>query len=206
MAVMAHELAHVRRRHMFWMAASLVAAGLALAFMVDPLVGEARDWIVTAGGDYESMQRKVEWVDVAAMGVVLLGTLGCFGWVSRRFERQADAFAAVELSRSSKEDRQPVLQPEAVDAMSSALGAVASLGGVNPKRRSWRHGSIASRQRHLRSLEGLQADRLPIDRVVHWINGVSAAVIVLGIVIGTWDLVLQATAEEVPVTRLTQAE
>lgn len=72
--------------------------------------------------------------------------------------------------------------------MRSALGAVADLNGVKRQRWSWRHGSIAGRQRHLQSIEGLPSNGLPIDRVVRRINFVSTAVILAAIVVGGMEM------------------
>ena len=124
----------------------------------------------------------MDWVNVFAVALVLLGTLAGFGWVSRRFERQADAFAAVHLSRKSTETTGIWILPAAVHAMRSALGAVAAFNGVDPARRSWRHGSIASRQDQLTLIEGRPADELPVDAVVNWIKLASAVLIIAGVV------------------------
>ena len=200
LAVMAHELAHVRLRHMIWLAASLVAMALLLGLMIDPLVVSIRETVIAGGGDIESIRSRIERIDLVAVGLVLLGTLVGFGWVSRRFERQADAFAAVRLSMPNSVDEPVRVRPEGVDAMYSALGAVAKLSGVGVGRRSWRHGSIASRQRHLRSLEGLASNQLPIDRVVKRIKGLSAVIILLVMVYAAWDLLGNTSADVVPVT------
>jgi Zn-dependent protease with chaperone function len=182
LAVLGHELAHVRKRHMFWLAASLFALSLALGAFLDPLISVIHERVIAGGGDFESMSRWMEWVNVFAVAVVLLGTLAGFGWVSRRFERQADAFAAVHLSRKSTETTGIWILPAAVNAMRSALGAVAAFNGVDPARRSWRHGSIASRQDQLTSIEGRPADELPVDAVVNWIKLASAVLIIAGVV------------------------
>jgi hypothetical protein len=62
--------------------------------------------------------------------------------------------------------------------MRSALMAVAGVNGVAMKRFTWRHGSIASRRRHLLTLVGRPIDRLPIDRLVRAIEGVSVLVVI----------------------------
>ena len=73
-----------------------------------------------------------------------------------------------------------VVTAEAVAAMQSALEAVAALNTVDPRRRSWRHGSIAWRTEHLRGTVGLPLDAIPIDRLVRRMKVVVAAVLVLG--------------------------
>ena len=205
LAVMAHELAHVRRRHMLWLAASLIASGLAIGFMVDPIVESIQRDLIAGGGDFEELRWKMDWVDLIALGSVLAGVLVMFGWVSRRFERQADAFAAVQLSGGSPGKSVVTVRPEGADAMRSALGAVADLNGVKRQRWSWRHGSIAGRQRHLQSIEGQPSNGLPIDRVVRRINFVSTAVILTAIVIGGMEM-LGTDSEEVAQTALVKVE
>ncbi len=180
LAVMGHELAHVRKRHMFWLAARVAAAGVILIMAIDPLVLELRQRVIDAGGTFESMTRKVEWIDLGATALVLACSLVIFGWVSRRFERQADAFAAVQLSGQGTPAGK-LVAPEGVEAMRSALGSVSRLNGVPTSRHSWRHGSILGRQKALSRLEGTRCLQMPIDRFVRGINMASALTIGLGI-------------------------
>ena len=183
MAVMAHELAHARRHHMPWMVLSVIAMASGFAFMIDPLVLSLRDWRIELGGATEDILRDLGVIDLAATALVLGGTLLGFGWVSRRFERQADAFAAKAMSLDAERNPAPVVTPEGVDAMGSALMEVSGSNGVPSRRFSWRHGSIASRVLHLRSLVDLAVDDLPIDRTVRRINLASSLVVA---VVGGW--------------------
>ena len=182
LAVLGHELAHVRNRHMFWLAASLIAISLGLGACLDPFFALLQNAIYDSGGDFHTMSRRMEWLNVGAAGSVLIGTLVGFGWVSRRFERQADAFAAVHLSRIAPVAAVPLVLPEAVEAMRSALGSVAVFNGVDPARRSWRHGSISSRQQQLALITGRPTNELPVDAVVNWIKVASVVLIIAGIV------------------------
>jgi hypothetical protein len=115
---------------------------------------------------------------VATGAIAFLG----LGWISRRFERQADAFAAAELSRRSGSG---VVDFAAVGIAASALDRVAELAHVDPRRPSWRHGSIRRRQANLKAIAGLPLERLPIDRTVFRIK---LATLVAAIV-ATWLLV-----------------
>src|SRR5690606_39266300 len=77
--------------------------------------------------------------------ILLVGAGFIFGLVSRRFEWQADAFAAADLSRAAASEclvpsPQCLVSDEAAGAMSGALGAVAALNHVPPRRFSFRHG------------------------------------------------------------------
>jgi STE24 endopeptidase len=152
-AVVEHELAHVKRRHLPWLALAVAAiAGLAAT------VAEAA--LRLAGGADAIAAGRADLAFGLGTGTV---AFLAFGWISRRFERQADAFAAAELSRRAGS---PVVEFAAVAAASSALDRVAELAQVDPRRPSWRHGSIRRRQANLKALAGLPVDRLPIDRTV----------------------------------------
>lgn len=172
-AVAAHEVGHIRRHHIPWLATSVV--------VVLVLSGFVADWIIFRLLNVE--------LGVGAQMAILLGGplligLFVFGWVSRRFEWQADAFAAQHLSGFRKGVTDATVTLEASAAMVGALGAVARLNHIPRHARSWRHGSIASRQERLRSLVGLPAHRLAIDRRVARIKAVIAfgAVLTIGVI------------------------
>lgn len=153
-AVTAHELGHVRRRHMVWLAAAALSS-----IMLGALAADAALRAVSAG------LADSDWAQIAVPILSMGAGLLAFGAVSRRFEWQADAFAVQHLSGYHRGSPGPVvLTEEAVDAMSGALESVARLNHIPRERFSWRHGSIASRQRRLRDLVGRRADRLRADR------------------------------------------
>lgn len=170
-AVMAHELAHVKLKHMLWL---LLSAGAALAMLEIVggfLLDQALPW--------------PQWSGIAMAGVGAVLWVLVFGWVSRRIERQADTFAARHMSRALH-DRAPADAPpptvfgiEAVAAMTGALQRVADLNHIPTIRRSWRHGSIAWRQAYLRTLVDTPLDHAEIDRQMAWIN--RASLVILGI-------------------------
>ena len=193
-AVMAHEIGHVRRHHMPWLVVCLLASFVAAsAIVIGPL------YVLDRAGLIEN-ETAFEWIAMSSTIVQLVVGLLIFGWISRRFERQADTFAVQHLSRPptsattnppAKSAADPALnsepsrtgddsiQPEAVQAMCDALEAIARLNAIDIHRPSWRHGSIAWRMRYLDSLIGRPAAKLPIDRAVKWIKW-SAAVILVG--------------------------
>ena len=119
LAVFAHEMGHVHHRHLWWLLAfilsfTVVMLGLVVGLEMLPL--PAGEW------------------DLVAMGALIAYAYFAFGFVSRRFERQADAFAAKHTS------------PE---LMSSVL---LRLGMENPtamKRHGWRHFSLQRRMREI---------------------------------------------------------
>lgn len=192
LAVMAHELGHARLRHMPWMAIAVVSMSMGLGIVVDTvasrILAQSPQGIAGADGAVAFGQA----VDAVAVATILVSVLLLFGWISRRFERQADAFAAVHVSRQLA-DACEVVESAGVDAMSSALLGVSTTNGVSPRRFSWRHGSIESRCRHLRSLVGRRVDALPIDREVDVIK--AGALSVLAASLGWW---IWLAIEEVP--------
>jgi Zn-dependent protease with chaperone function len=202
-AVMAHELAHVRRHHMFWLliVAGSTMLGMQLAWGVG-LHGAARLTEVHGGpiplpDRIESIARDEQSLMELALLPALVCWFGLFGWVSRRFERQADTFAVQHLARERAQlaaeavgdhpppDRRIHVDPLAADAMISALQQVAELNHMNvgrptflQKLTAWRHGTIPWRQAYLRGLIGQPIDRLDIDRQVRWIKVASGAAFV----------------------------
>lgn len=181
-AVVAHEIAHIRLRHVPWMGAGVLACVLALGAGVEILARSTP----SLGADGATLP-----VTLATLGLTLLA----FGWISRRFEWQADAFAARHLSSAlpSESDGAAVITPEAVAAMRSALGSVADLNGLPRRRFDFRHGSVAERQRRLTDLEGRRHASLPIDRTVWRIKLATALVLGAGLALVLAPLVLGGT-------------
>jgi Zn-dependent protease with chaperone function len=202
-AVMAHEVGHARHRHMPWLAMSMLT-GITVALMVLSLgAWAALQLLARTGraGFADALNNSLTLDGLLVMGSLVLG-LGWFGFVSRRFEWQADAFAVQQLSRSPAppDSAGPTLwdvapspatvpdspaEPdhvthEAVAAMTGALQSVAELNHMSRDRRSWRHGSIAYRQRRLRSIVGQPLGRVRIDRTVRWLKrGLAAALVIM---------------------------
>jgi STE24 endopeptidase len=171
--VVAHEVAHVRLRHPLWLLLFVLASAIALGWGITALslVLPLPQWFQESSGPF------------AALSLVLI--LGAFGWASRRFEWQADAFAVRHLSGVSlpADQSHTAISRPAVDAMIDALGLVADLNGVPRSRGDFRHGSIARRQALLAGLEGADPARLPIDRTVKAIKISTAAVLALGLLL-----------------------
>lgn len=182
-AVMAHEVAHARRHHLPWL--------MAMMFVTVTLT-----WTIAATAVEMALPEMFRLLEPpsplstnAGLVAALLTAIVVFGWVSRRFEEQADAFAAQHLSGASfgkGGSRDAMIQPEAAMTMAGALAAVCSLNHIPPERFSWRHGSIASRQRRLQRLVGRPARLLPIDRVVGAIK--IATMFGLVVLVGLWFL------------------
>jgi len=169
LAVMAHEVGHVRHRHMPWLLVGLLATIVLSQWCLELLFWFEPSWFVGSRGLGGLLQI------VVLLGVVFI----LFGWISRRFERQADTFAVQHLARGASDEG--LVTSESVDAMSDALGTIAALHAVDPGRRSWRHGSIAWRCGYLHGLTGQRLDRLAIDRLATGIRLASAVIVAGGI-------------------------
>jgi Zn-dependent protease with chaperone function len=171
-AVMAHELGHVRRRHMLWLAVSMLATVLLVMGVGKSIMDMApRGWGESA------------WVDGLIGATGLAAALVLFGFVSRRFEWQADAFAAQHLSGLRQGSGSVQVTEGAAAAMSGALDAVARLNHIPRDRFTWRHGSIRSRQERLAALVGQPADRLPVDRQVRVVKVLAAFALAAAILV-----------------------
>ncbi len=167
-AIFAHEAGHVVHHHIPYMVAFSI--GLLM------LCGSAGAWL----GEMLALDDR----DGDLLGLVLLA--GMWGWLfgmlSRRFERQADVFAAAAVSGPDA----ATLTAEGVRSFSEALIDVGQFNGIPLERRNYRHGSIRRRVDYLASLAAAGVGPGPTDRAVRrvkigiWIllaAGVAAAVL-----------------------------
>jgi STE24 endopeptidase len=153
-AVFGHEAGHVKRHHILYFLLFAFISGCAVTIFSLQTQGLARrdeqlyQWLLTA---------------FIALLAVKWGVL--FGWVSRRFERQADLFGVRTLALSGLPCTQPcalhmarsdppadALCATAAHVFADALHDVALLNGIRPEARSWRHSSIAGRSRFVEEL------------------------------------------------------
>jgi STE24 endopeptidase len=174
-AVLAHEIGHARRRHVPWLVIWSLGVGMWAGLMTE--------WGAAAGGLSPEHPAAV-WVMLAPVAAVLVS----FGWVSRRFEWQADAFAVAAMARRAASGteagaREVVAGPEAVHAVAGALLSVARLAGIHPHRPSWRHGTIAQRVERVARLEGTPTGRFPIDRQARGIKWLAVGLVVSGLAV-----------------------
>lgn len=190
-AVMAHEIAHVRLHHIVWMIVVLVGAlgvtELATNLALDAWLGPIQNTALIDADDAALLDLGDPATRLLVSAVPAFGlTMLLFGWVSRRIERQADVFAARHLAQSN-DDRQYddagrlIFDADSVHTMVHALQRVADLNHIPTRRNSWRHGSIAWRQQHLRSLIGQPAHDTPVDRTL--IRVKIAALLAAGLVL-----------------------
>lgn len=188
-AVFAHEAGHVRHRHiphflMFALAAWVVVAGLMEGLAV---IAAESPGAVSIGTIQEA----------GITGTMLVWGIG-FGWVSRRFERQADLFGArcaapldsecqypcsVHLNSatqgSEQHEQKGRVCATGAAIFASALERVAVLNGIPREERSWRHSSIASRIRFLLSLAADPSRTVRFERLV-WRTQLAMLLIGLG--------------------------
>jgi len=165
--VFGHEAGHVKKHHILFL----------LLFAASSLM--------IAGGLVELAEARWEWLDrqvleAGALVVVALVWLVGFGWVSRRFERQADVFGVQVLSESIRDFRMPFAYHQAYPRgparralcmtaavrFAGALERIAVLNGIPVHARSWRHSSIASRARLVQTLAAHPARLARFQRVV----------------------------------------
>ena len=176
-AVFGHEAGHVRHRHI----QNLLLFALVGWLLVAGLMELTAHWSVRATGASSLARRLVECVGVVAAAA--FWGIG-FGWLSRRFERQADLFGArcatpqpadacrlpcaVHRGNASPMEGCGRVCATGAALFASALDRVALLNGIPYEERSWRHSSIGSRIRFLRALAGDPAQAARFERQLGW--------------------------------------
>lgn len=167
-AVVAHEAGHLRHRHLPWTILTLLALVGTIGVVVEWCLEAVLPGLIEWSGNPVRMIGMSEAIGVM---IVLVLTFVSFGWVSRRFELQADASAARDLTvRGGVGDdcaaRDGRLDEQSTMLMCAALDSVARINGVDPGRHTWRHGSIRWRKYRLRSLIGTRLEAFSIDHEV----------------------------------------
>ena len=142
-----------------------------------------------------------------------------FGWLSRRFEREADLFGARCVTPSAEDCRMPCavhgddqrtpVGPGRVCAtgaaiFTSALDRVAVLNGIPHEERSWRHSSIGSRIRFLTSLAGDPRRAARFERLLKRVKTavLTAAVVGATITVYYWIVVPEPAILRMQAARL----
>ncbi len=160
-AVFAHEVGHVSGRHLPYYGLFLVGLNLVIYDLRELLIGRL------------SLLSNDAAIDVLQIAVLVGAFLVIFGWISRRFERDADVRAILHSGcpdggcqpgcplydlRQAEEGHNPTgnpgerLCPLAVRCFSGALNRIGALNAIPRRARSWRHSSIASRTELLQQL------------------------------------------------------
>lgn len=170
-AIFGHEVGHVAHRHLtyfgFFFVGSLMLMILLELGIRTGLEGWSPAWLGGPTGI-----EIAEWV-LALLGVALYFGF-VFGYLSRRFERQADLYGCRAVSctdTTCPPHTDPVAPladgtaprpvavpvgpcPTGIRIFAAALAEVALLNGLRPEAFSWRHGSIARRIAFVESLTG----------------------------------------------------
>jgi STE24 endopeptidase len=185
-AVAAHEIAHIKRHHLFWLLAALLAAIWLGGFVV-----MAPFDLINNAFSLDLFDTPIDW---AAQGIAavlsIVAAVLVFGVVSRAFERQADAFAVQSLSGFESPSGGPAsITPEATRAMAGALGAVARLNAIPAQRFFWRHGSIDGRRRRILALQGGPVSWTRADRAARRVKVATASALGLMACVEGWTLV-----------------
>ncbi len=172
-AIFAHEMGHVLHRHLYWLVAAIAAMLFALAGP-GQMIADALQRFASHVRLGESVQ------DALLLGAALGLFALVFGYFSRKFERQADVFAARTMQTAFDESgeepasaaRSALLNTAVLDEpgialatgsrnyvgrhgaaiFCSALERVAVVNNIPIAARSWCHGSIAKRMRFLENL------------------------------------------------------
>jgi STE24 endopeptidase len=187
-AVFAHEMGHIVHRHMIWYVVFFAVMLLVLAGPGDWIGNQVDQWVTSLVS--------VTWApNVAALTLLVLAMaafLMIFGYISRRFERQADVFAARSLEEGlefrvqgtglNPEPRTlhpPPVRPHGATIFASALHRVAVVNNIPIAARSWCHGSLARRMQYLMELSRDPDRTGQFDRTMWRLYAVLAAALVL---------------------------
>lgn len=185
-AVAAHEIGHIRCKHTLWLALAILAAVLTFGTLTGMAINTYQMHTLIP------LSPPLERIAVGgALTITLIGTLAVLGMVSRRFERQADAFALRHLSGESDKAHPVEATAEAAHAMAGALQRVADAHAIDIRRKTFRHGSIYGRQRALITAIGRRTNALAADRVARCTRWVTLSMLLIGIVVTVLDAIRQ---------------
>ncbi|MCK6455754.1 MAG: M48 family metallopeptidase [Phycisphaerae bacterium] len=188
-AVFGHEAGHVRHHHLQFFVLFAIVSMLAVGGLLEILV--------------RAVRLDVGMLQLIAMAATIVVWGFGFGWVSRRFERQADVFGvrAITPDMDSCTPSCPVHAAGPVDSVDlkrsplclgaahlfgQTLGEIADLNGIPRDAPSWRHGSINSRCRLLHRLAENPAAVRGFDRRVWRVKVGLIVLCVIGSAVATW--------------------
>lgn len=186
-AVFGHEAGHVREHHIAYYMIFAIGSMMAVSLGADWLLVHAR--------------LSEDTVELMVAGMVAMIWFVAFGWISRRFERQADLHGVRCLDGALPQCLLPCWQhnitPEphvgermcttAAHVFSSALESVAALNGVSKFARSWRHSSIASRQDFVRQAAFYPETLRGFERMVRHIKAGLLVITILLTLLAAWN-------------------
>ena len=186
-AVFGHEAGHIKHHHIIFLVLFVVGAGSLVI-----LLGELGAWALMRWVVPGTIWTKYEGGIVGGWILLLIVMWAMmFGWVSRRFERQADVHGAMivdtagistEAQHNSTATADEISAPSVSDSHSgnpartlsergagifgSALIRIAMLNGISIDAHSWRHSSIGSRVNFLRTLALSERELKRFQRLV----------------------------------------
>jgi STE24 endopeptidase len=195
-AVFGHEVGHVRQGHIPFFLLFAVCSMLLLSGIIEALR------LAVERGLFELSVLTIQ--AIGFICILVVWGVG-FGWLSRRFERQADLFGTRCVTPPTAEGchlpcnahPDPSVQPPAgavcataAAVFASALDRVALLNGIPREERSWRHGTILGRARFLTSLTGDPTRARRFERLLRRVKATLAVLAIVGTVIAglyTWN-------------------
>lgn len=188
-AVFGHEAGHVKRHHIMFFLLFAFISGCAITIV---------------GYRMRGLDRTMQQTAIAlTAGILALKWGVLFGWVSRRFERQADVFGVRTLAAAGVSCQgdcrlhNPDETPDSPNPLTSGgplcitaahifgdtLSDVATLNRIPHDARSWRHGSISSRSR---TVVRFALDPSAVSRFERRVGCVKAAILVTALAAGLW--------------------
>jgi STE24 endopeptidase len=210
-AVFAHELGHVVHRHFAWY---MVFALTMLSFSMGPgtqFLDAAKSWTlrkadaravashVTPKERAAAHQRAGElWDEIEGLTEMVLSTgllILVIAYLSPRFERQADVYAARTLQKSAAPPDQLPTAPAptlsyvgeyGAGVFAGALHRVAMINQIPVDAGEWMHGSIAGRMRALHAMSG---DSTHTERFDRRMRRLYLAMLACLCIFGTWAAV-----------------
>ncbi len=180
-AVFAHEIGHIKHRHLLWMA----ACGLGLMFAAAGPADTLMRWL----SQYVTIPHPYD--DLVSLGVAAAAMLVLFGFAVRRFERQADVFAARSLplddvDRAGPHGQTFVKTPGAA-LVCEALRHVAIINNISIIAKEWLHGSLASRMAFLRQISDSPQRTWEFDKVMRQLRWVIIAILIVTLLWTVWN-------------------
>jgi STE24 endopeptidase len=161
-SVFAHEIGHIWHRHMLWLTLAFLAMALASTAAGGGLERLAWWYCNAAGYRGAEVAGLMQGLSAGWGGLTVLGMVAGFGWVSRQFELQADAFAARVVAEGD-------FTGQGVPAlgalrMASALSRIGVVNNLPLEARNFTHGSLARRIGHLQQLSASAEFAARFDR------------------------------------------
>ncbi|MGD9647108.1 MAG: M48 family metalloprotease [Pirellulales bacterium] len=190
-AVFAHELGHVRHRHL--------VLRLAVGFAPCATWLAARDWLLAQAAAFPisgiettstvQVALGANPVDWCALALIVVATACGFVWCSRRWEHEADLFASKLLNRRAATDLAGGELPDGFTRFAAALQRLAVVNGQPISRGGWQHASLERRVEFLGRAAAWpdRADRFALH--TRLVGSLLAGLAAGGFLVIGWDVV-----------------